>query len=465
MKWQDRAVKLRESHSWGETYKIIQKDHPELSDGQIRDAVRNRTKGKKKQPSTKEGNEEIVPAVQDKGDYYIVTSGKRSIEITKAELKQIKTLYCDDDPLTVNQICRKVDLPRRDFFLVKTAFGITHDDVPYIDEELQGDIDSLVDETIEKRKEKYFIKLQQKEIEALKKEVAEYRQKDYQIDKIHRLVSEHFKEFAKTYEGPTIPLRPRVKTGKMLEVPIVDLHLSKLSWEPETGFNYDCKIAEQRFMSVIHDVVERAKGMEFEQILFPVGNDFFNFTDMEGGTAKGTAQDNDSRWQKMYLKGNEVLIKGIDILSQLAPVKVFQIPGNHDFSVSFYSIVNLNSWFRNDSNVEVNTNPKTRKYQEFGKCLIGYTHGDKEKKRIFGNMQQEAAEAWGRTLYREWHTGHLHSEQVKEEFGVKVRSLSSVTATDSWHSESGYVGAIATSQSFVWDKQRGLRDIWYTTVR
>ena len=53
--------------------------------------------------------------------------------------------------------------------------------------------------------------------------------------------------------------------------------------------------------------------------------------------------------------------------------------------------------------------------------------------------------------------GHLHSEQVKEEHGVKVRNLSSVTATDSWHYTSGYVGAIATSQSFVWDKERGLK--------
>ena len=80
-------------------------------------------------------------------------------------------------------------------------------------------------------------------------------------------------------------------------------------------------------------------------------------------------------------------------------------------------------------------------------------------------MQMKLLEAWGRTLFREWHLGHLHSEQVKEEHGVKVRNLSSVTATDSWHYTSGYVGAIATSQSFVWDKERGLREIWYSPVR
>ena len=50
MKWQDRAVQLREDHSWTETYRQIRKEYPEieLTDGQIRDAVRYRTRNKKK---------------------------------------------------------------------------------------------------------------------------------------------------------------------------------------------------------------------------------------------------------------------------------------------------------------------------------------------------------------------------------------------------------------------------------
>ncbi len=50
MKWQDRAVQLRETHSWTETYKAIRKEYPdlELTDGQIRDAVRWRTRDKVK---------------------------------------------------------------------------------------------------------------------------------------------------------------------------------------------------------------------------------------------------------------------------------------------------------------------------------------------------------------------------------------------------------------------------------
>ena len=180
MDWKDRGVTLKETHSWTELYRAIREEYPELdkTDGQIRDGIRYKLK-------TVTGKDEIIPAIQDKGNYYIVTSGTRSIEITKAKLKEIKLLYCDDDALTVNEVCRRLDIPRRDFFLIKTAFGITHDDVPYIDEELTDDnIETLVDETIERRKEKYFLKLQSKEIEALKAEVSRYRKQDYFYDKV-----------------------------------------------------------------------------------------------------------------------------------------------------------------------------------------------------------------------------------------------------------------------------------------
>jgi hypothetical protein len=406
----------------------------------------------------KEGKEEKRPSISDHGEYYIIQTELRRVEITKADLYLLKQLYCEQK-MTINAVCRELDIPRQDFILIKTAFGITKDDVPYLDEDLEGDIDQLVEESLERKKHQYFVKLQQKEVEHALKELEQYRKQDYQLQKIHELVSNH------EWNIPRVSPIRRVRSGLMLEVPIVDLHLSKLAWEPETGENYDSKIAERRFMDVISDIVDRAQNYAFEQIVFPVGNDFFNFNDIYGNTTQGTQQDNDSRWQKMYMKGNELLIAAIDALSQIAPVQVFQIPGNHDTQVSWYAVFNLASWYRHNENVRVDTRPNARKYVEFGKCLIGFTHGDKEGKRIFGNMQIEAPEAWGRTLFREWHLGHLHSEQVKEEHGVKVRNLSSVTATDSWHYTSGYVGAIATSQSFVWDKERGLREIWYSPVR
>lgn len=461
MDWFEQAKQLKEQ---GYTYKqigeMLGKARQTVKNRFYEESKRNGHSKQNKLIKTIHGHDERKPEVYDYGEYYRIVSKTRSCEISKEKLKLLKQLYCEQK-LTINQVCRTIDIPRSDFHLIKTAFWITKDDVPYLDEELlENDIDELVEESIQRRKQQYYIRLQQKEIDALKREVEQYRQQDYFLQKIHRLFSENEVK----YERPMVPLRPKTQSGLMLEVPIVDLHLAKLAWEPETGENYDSKIAEQRFMDVIYDVVERARKYEFEQIVFPIGNDFFNFNDISGNTTKGTRQDNDSRWQKMFLLGRDLLIRAIDLLSQLAPVKVFQIPGNHDTQVSWYVVCNIHAWFRNDPNVTVDINPRPRKYVEFGKCLIGFTHGDKEGKRIFGNMQVEVPDAWGRTIYREWHLGHLHSEQVKEEHGVKVRNLSSVTGNDAWHCESGFVGALAVSQSFVWDKERGLREIWYSTV-
>ena len=447
MAWFEKALKLQQETG--------------LSNDEVarRFGKASKTFSNRKAKMRVEGQEERKPDYVDHGDYYIVYSGKREVEISKDKLRLLKQLYCEQK-LTINQTCRELNIPRPEFMLVKNAFGITHDDIPYLDEDLAGDIDQLVEQSLERQKQQYFIKLQQKEVEALRREVLKYRQEDYLVSKIHQLVTEHDWQI----DIQKVQRNTSVIPGLMLEVPIVDLHIAKLAWAPETGHNYDTKIAKKRFMSVIDDVVERSAGMDFEQVIFPVGNDFFNYDDIAGSTTAGTRQDNDSRWQRMFTDGCELLIAAIDILSKIAPIKVFQIPGNHDTMTSFYAIALLHAWFRNNDNVEVDINPSTRKYVEFGKNLIGFTHGDKEGRRLFGNMQVEAAEAWGRTLYREWHTGHLHSEHVKEEHGVKVRRLSSVVSPDAWHAQMGYVGAIATSQSFVWCAERGLREIWYSNV-
>ena len=49
--------------------------------------------------------------------------------------------------------------------------------------------------------------------------------------------------------------------------------------------------------------------------------------------------------------------------------------------------------------------------------------------------------------------------------GVQTCALPiSFTGTDMWHRNSGYVGAIKKCQSFLWDKEKGLKNIIITTV-
>src|SRR5690606_36216509 len=109
------------------------------------------------------------------------------------------------------------------------------------------------------------------------------------------------------------------------------------AWCGETGENYDYKIAKKRFFFVLNVIIERVKGRDgIEKIVFPVGSDFFNFDTLDGTTTIGTKQDNDLRWQKLFAVGVEILIKAIDMLTEIAPVEAFLIPGNHDKMTSFY---------------------------------------------------------------------------------------------------------------------------------
>lgn len=277
-------------------------------------------------------------------------------------------------------------------------------------------------------------------------------------------LEEWFNKLDKKYQPSKLYTNTIPTDGMLLEVPLVDVHYNKRSYEIEVGQEGTIAKTEEDFLKVISNIIERTKGKKIEKIVFPIGNDFYNTDTSENTTTRGTRQDVELRWQEMFLKGSELLIKGIDLLAEVAPVEVFYVAGNHDKMAGFYVTLVLSSWYRNDERVLVSKSSKTRKYIKFGKCLIGYTHGDKEKNKIFGIMQQEQPRAWGETLYREWHLGHLHHEVTKENQGVIVRHLSSISPTDAWHYECGYVGSLQKAQAFLWDKNKGLMDILLSYV-
>jgi hypothetical protein len=416
---------------------------------------------------TKQGFEERKPRVfKDDDTWTIVSSGreKRTVKISEDALRHLKKLYCLEH-LTINQVCREMLLPRRDFYLIKTAFGITKDDVHHLDEDLiNNSTEDLVVDSLQEKKRLYFIALQQKEIEQLRNENKKYRKKDYFLNKANELVSEHMPRFAKNYKGPVITKSPKHKKEFVVEPDICDLHLGKLGYEPESGENYDYKIAKDRFNYIIDDVYARAKNMPVKKVLYPFGQDFWQINSKKGTTFAGTIVDADSRVQKLFTVGIEMHITAIDKLRELGPVSVVLVPGNHDEEISFYALMYLAAWYKDAKDVEVWTDIKSRKYVWFGINLIGFAHGHQEGKRILGNMQVEAPEAWAKTKVREWHVAHKHRFQVQEENGVLVRELSSLTGKDAWEFGMGFTGAITRAQTFVWHKEDGLYATWEKAV-
>jgi hypothetical protein len=96
----------------------------------------------------------------------------------------------------------------------------------------------------------------------------------------------------------------------------------------------------------------------------------------------------------------------------------------------------------------------------YGNNLIGAAHGDKAKKRLPQLMALEAAADWSRCWYREFHTGHLHSQaaerSIETQDSVVLRTSPSLTPPDEWHSGQGYVCARQCMETFIYLPEGGL---------
>jgi len=292
-----------------------------------------------------------------------------------------------------------------------------------------------------------------------------------------RIAGEVFQEMTKNYNPPVLHTNLKLKQGvdednNLLEISIFDLHIGKLAWGGETFENYDVKIARSRFMESIEKLLKGASGFNYNRILFPVGNDFFNSDTMVNTTTKGTPQDEDLRWQKTFDIGCRLLIDAINLLKQTGvPVDVVVIPGNHDFERSYYLGSVLNAWFNQDSAVNIDNHASPRKYYVFGNVLLGLTHGGEEKEASLPMLMATDVPSkpfWSETKFHEWHLGHIHrkrnvnyivldkSRSLNEDLGVTIRYLSSLTGTEEWHHKKGFVGSTKAADGFVWNHEFGL---------
>lgn len=267
---------------------------------------------------------------------------------------------------------------------------------------------------------------------------------------------------------PSHPKLPRIslERGHLLEVSIPDLHMGKLAWAQECGDAYDVEIAEKVFREALGTLLHRASTFDIEKVLFVVGNDLLHVDGPKNQTFGGTPQDHDSRYHRTFLRSRRLMIEAVDELLKIANVDVMVVPGNHDQTAAWHLGDSLQCWYRNSEQVEIDNQPALRKYYEYGRVMLMFTHGDKE--RPISKLGQIAAaempEMWGRTLHREAHIGHLHHNEYKDEPGFSIRRLSSLSAADAWHKNSGYIGSPRRAETFIWDRDEGLISTQVYTV-
>ena len=251
----------------------------------------------------------------------------------------------------------------------------------------------------------------------------------------------------------------------LLEISAFDLHLGKIGIK---GDEYSLKIAEERLLSAIDHLLYRAQGYYIDKILFIVGHDLLN-SDKDWpipATTRGTPQFNSEYHIDIYRCARKLMIKAINILSEIADVHVMVVPGNHDRESVMHIGDTLDLYYDNNKNVKVDNKDCLMKAIPYGNNLIISDHGDGPKiNDLPGIIAQRFKNLWSDTVYVEVHRGHYHTNKatklqaIEELNGITVRNLSSMSATDYWHDSKGFIGNIKKAQAFIYSRENGLQGI------
>lgn len=271
------------------------------------------------------------------------------------------------------------------------------------------------------------------------------------------LISE-MKRYAPKY--PRIA-RKDIKDGHLLIIDPADVHIGKLSLIEETSDEYNIEIAKKRCIDGVLGIIEKAKGYPIEKIVFVIGNDILHTDNPFSSTTAGTKQDVSTQWWKMFTEAKDLYIRIIETLLPIANVHVVFCPSNHDYVSGFMLADTIASWFHNNKHVTFDGRIVHRKYMQYGKNLLAFSHGDGAKERdVKDLMADEVPKLWGSTKFRYVYLHHIHHKKKvnwlsgKDYIGVTVEYLRSPSSSDSWHFRNGYIAQKAV-EGFIHHKDQG----------
>lgn len=233
---------------------------------------------------------------------------------------------------------------------------------------------------------------------------------------------------------------PKVEAKNMMHlIPIGDPHIGLYSWHKETGEDFDTTIACRDLMRGIQMVLDGVPSCS-ECLVVNLG-DYFHADNSENRTTRsGHALDVDSRYSRVVDLGNRLMLSVVDAARRKhKKVRVISLPGNHDDHSGIMLSSLLDIYYEKDKRVEVCKSANIVRYHQFGKNLLGFTHGHSIKPSALGEiMAHDCPEQWGNTNYRYWHTGHIHSNNSSDGRGWRWESHRTLAAQDAWSSGAGY---------------------------
>lgn len=390
--------------------------------------------------------------------YTFLTIADKMIPVDGEKHRAMKEAYSNmvGKAASMNEITREFGIPRAWFDEYRRRHGWTHDMSPYTDEEVAStDIDQLVEDLVLKRKHLLHEKFERRKW----KDIEEAAEK-YEMFNSH--VLNEFKQLV----GETPTETPKLEMAKGEDYSLVisptDFHWGKYGWVDEVGETYNFNEARKRLMEKTAELLCRLPSRP-EQIILATGSDWFHVDTDAGTTTKGTPQDMCGSPAEILMSGCQLAREHIDLLRQIAPVKVVFMPGNHDRMSAISLMMYLSAVYENVEDCEVVVSPSTRQYVQYGNNLLGFIHGDGAK-NLVDLMSNEQRKLWGECEHHTWFHGHLHHRQVLEKGGCLIVQLPSLAGHDRYHARQGYTTSKAGLAAHLIDKQKGLIATFFAPV-
>lgn len=266
-------------------------------------------------------------------------------------------------------------------------------------------------------------------------------------------------EFFDQYKGLSAELPskpPETYDDQTLVIyPIADLHLGMYAWGEETDDDYDSEIAEQTLKTAATNLVSRSPSSD-ECVILQIG-DFFHADDTRNATpASGHVLDVDTRYIRVMKAGLALMVWMIELaLQRHRVVRVRNLPGNHDPHASLLLTIGLSAFFSGQERVIVDETPGEFWFHEWGACLFGAHHGHKAPPaRLAQAMAAWNREAWGRTKFSHFYTGHVHHKSAQEVGDVMWESFGTLAAKDAYAKSNAYVSS-RSAVSLIFDREKG----------
>ena len=237
---------------------------------------------------------------------------------------------------------------------------------------------------------------------------------------------------------------------------IGDHHFGMLA-DSETKIDdddWDVKIATQILIDATDRLANRVGDAEVG-VLLNVG-DFFHADSSANTTTKGTPVDVDTRIGKTFKLAGRLFQVLIDKMLEVhSEVVVINVRGNHDSDMACHLSSCLELLYSEEPRVNVLPNYSKFIHYQWHNNLFVFHHGDRMKhEQILQAVIKNLDDEWSQSKNRYCHLGHIHHHTAREVGSMHFEHWGSLTATDQWHSDSGY-GAERSMTAVVYHKQHG----------